>query len=228
MPSGTVRRVYGPPDGSRDHLFNDLVVDEAGDVYLTDSEASSVYVKRAGRRDLQPLFRGSSRSLAYPNGIALMPGGGRLLVAHANGMIGIDTRSGRTTPVTTTAGASLAGIDGLYLTGSTLVAIQGTDTEDQVLTASVLGSSRDGVRLGCVTVIERQHPAYELPTTGVVVGDSLFYVANSQVRRLDRFDRVQPRADGGPTIVLGLAIPRSGCAESPAVGRLRPPDGRSP
>ena len=41
-------------------------------------------------------------------------------------------------------------------------------------------------------VLESNHPDYALPTTGVVVGDELFYVANTQIDRMGAGGRSDP------------------------------------
>jgi hypothetical protein len=39
----------------------------------------------------------------------------------------------------------------------------------------------DGATLGDLQVLEVGHPDYAVPTTGVVVGDTLFFVATAQL-----------------------------------------------
>lgn len=73
------------------------------------------------------------------------------------------------------------GIDGLYRHGNTLVAIQ------------------NGIRPHRVSA-----PDFDEPTLGAVVGDRLFFVANSQWNRFDR-DNELPDQLAGP-IILSVAI----------------------
>jgi hypothetical protein len=78
------------------------------------------------------------------------------------------------------------GIDGLYAVGRELVGIQNGIGPYRVVR---LRLDAPGDRIVSVEVLERARPDYAEPTLGVVVGDELFYVANSQWERF--------RADGG-------------------------------
>jgi streptogramin lyase len=53
-----------------EHLFNDLVVDRKGNVYLTDSAANSLYTLQQGSQALEQIRLPKA---FYPNGIALAP-----------------------------------------------------------------------------------------------------------------------------------------------------------
>ncbi|MDB4917188.1 MAG: SMP-30/gluconolactonase/LRE family protein [Gemmatimonadetes bacterium] len=205
--SGVVRAVHAPPDTSRTHLFNDLVVGDGGEVYLTDSEADAVYVKRQGRDTLALLARGPDDVFGYPNGIAFSPDGRTLLVAHAGGIMVIDPRTGNMRTLETHPDSILGAIDGLYVNGSTLMGVQATRRGEQIVAARLRmrGALPPGVE--CVRPLVRGHAAFEQPTTGVVVGDTLFYIANSQVRRLDRFDRLAASTKGQSTVILRVLIP---------------------
>jgi hypothetical protein len=63
-----------------EHLFNDLVVDRTGNVYLTDSAANSLYTLQQGSQTLEriPLPKAF-----YPNGIALSADEKHLYVSDA-------------------------------------------------------------------------------------------------------------------------------------------------
>lgn len=79
------------------HLLNDLALAANGDVFVTDSEAGSVLVLRAGSDTLTPLV--PERSLIYPNGLALSEDGARLYVAQFHGLVRVDPASGQVTRV---------------------------------------------------------------------------------------------------------------------------------
>jgi sugar lactone lactonase YvrE len=79
--------------GSRDepHLLNDLAISDAGDVFITDSEAGAVHVLRAGAEELEILI--PPKSFSYPNGIALSKEGRHLFVAHFRGIAIVDPKT---------------------------------------------------------------------------------------------------------------------------------------
>ncbi|MGE0451913.1 MAG: hypothetical protein AB7O37_08070 [Vicinamibacteria bacterium] len=47
-------------------------------------------------------------------------------------------------------------------------------------------------RASCVAALDRDHPSFDIPTTGALVGDDLYYVASSQLRRFSADGRILP------------------------------------
>jgi hypothetical protein len=66
--------------------------------------------------------------------------------------------------------------------------------------------SADGRGAERSRVLESNHPDYALPTTGVVVGDELSYVANTQIRRMGPDGRLTPGAKLRGPILLRLKL----------------------
>jgi hypothetical protein len=65
-----------------------------------------------------------------------------------------------------------------------------------------------GWRVRRAVVLERAHPAFRQPTTGVLVGDTLYYVANPGWDRLEDDGSVRPAEAPAPTIILRLPLHR--------------------
>jgi hypothetical protein len=196
LATGAVRARYAPPDTGA-HLFNDLVIAADGRIFFTDSEGGGVWRLDPGATAVAPLVPGGR--FTYPNGIALAADG-RLYVAHVGGVSLIDTRTGSDALVAGPPTVAAAGIDGLYLVGGCLVGVQGFGIGGERIVRLRLDSS--GTRLVGGEVLERAHPAYELPTTGALVGDTLYYIANSQMRRLRPGGTLAPAATPRPSVVL--------------------------
>lgn len=196
LPSGRlVRRVASPEDGAS-HLFNDLVVGRDGTVYLTDSEGGAVWalVGTALRR----LHQAPPDRFAYPNGIAFLPRERGLLVAYWQGALTIDLPGGRVTPLRVANDSVVGRIDGLYPACGGYVGIQNMANPSRIIRFRLAGDAPADVR-----EIERGRPDWRGPTTGTVVGDTLFYVANAQIGPFD------PRNSGGtlgPVLVLKLGL----------------------
>ena len=55
-------------------------------------------------------------------------------------------------------------------------------------------------------ILERNHPLYDIPTTGAIAGDALLYLANSQLRSF-RDGAILPDGELEPTYVLRLSLP---------------------
>ena len=198
LPSGRlVRRVASPEDGAS-HLFNDLVVGRDGTVYFTDSEAGAVWALAPNANQLRLLYRAPPQRFAYPNGIAFQPGERGLLVAHWQGLTTIALPSGRVAAVRVANDSVVGRIDGLYPGGDGYLGIQNMATPSRVIAFRLEDGSATAIR-----ELERGRADFRGPTTGAVVGDTLFYVANAQIGPFD------PRNQGGtlaPVLVLKLPL----------------------
>lgn len=198
LPSGRlVRQVRSPQDGAS-HLFNDLVVGRDGAVYFTDSEGGAVWALLPKASDLRLLHRAPPQRFAYPNGIAFLPDQRGLLVAHWQGLLTIELPSGKVADVRAANDSAVSRIDGLYSVCSGYVGIQNMANPSKVIGFRIEGGSAREVR-----ELERARPDFRGPTTGAVVGDTLFYVANAQIGPFD------PRKEGGslaPVLVLKMPL----------------------
>ena len=205
LPSGRLLARYDAPRDGKPHLFNDIVFAADGSAYITDSHGGAVY--RIAGDSLALWYQGDAGFL-YPNGIALSPDGARLYVAHLGGIF-VWTLPGQQ-PVLLAAPADVPTgyIDGLYLCGRTLIGIQNSDAVRQVV---ALELDDAGTRIRAGEVLERQHPQYALPTTGVVIGGALYYIANSQLDRLQQDGSVRASPAAPPTTVLRLPLARAQC-----------------
>lgn len=202
LPAGRlVKRVPSPGDGAS-HLFNDLVVGRDGTVYFTDSEAGAVWALAPKASKLRLLHRGAPERFAYPNGIAFLPGERGLLVAYWQGLLTIDLPSARASNVRAPNDSAVSRIDGLYAVCSGYVGIQNMADPSGIIAFRVERGSATAVR-----DLERGRPDFRGPTTGAIVRDTLFYVANAQIGPFD------PRKEGGalaPVLVLKMPV---GCRD---------------
>ncbi len=198
LPDGRlVRRISSSEDGSS-HLFNDLVLGRDGSVYFTDSEAGAVWALAPKATKLRLLHRAPPERFAYPNGLAFLPGERGLLVAHWQGLVTIELPSGPVTRVRAPNDSMVRGIDGLYSACDGYVAIQNGVSPARVIAFRVEDGSVAAIR-----ELERGRADFRGPTTGVIVRDTLFYVANAQIGPDD------PRKEGGslaPVLVLKMPL----------------------
>ena len=201
LPGGRlVHRIHSPKDGAS-HLFNDLVVGRDGTVYFTDSEGGAVWALAPKASKLRLLHRASPQRFAYPNGIAFLPNERGLLVAYWQGLLTIGLPSARVADVRAPNDSAVCRIDGLYAVCSGYIGIQNMAEPSRVMTFLLDGGSATAVR-----DLERGRADFRGPTTGAIVGDTLFYVANAQIGPFD------PRKEGGsvaPVLVLRMPL---GCA----------------
>ena len=161
------------------HFLNDLTIAAGGDVYVSDSLAGTVYVLRVGADALAPVA--PAGALPSANGIVLTGDERALFVSTRDGLVSFDIASQRVTPL----GAGRA--DGLALDRGRLIAVQPWE-RGRVVMRHVL----DGTRLVRSDVLVPDHPEHLQPTTGVVVGNAFYYIANSQLQHF----RALVRSDG--------------------------------
>ena len=162
------------------HLFNDIAVTAAGDVYVTDSEGGGVYTLRAGASSLEPVV--APGTLYYPNGIAWAEDAQRLLVADASGIHLVAPDGGARRRLGRGPARTLGAIDGLELSGRTLLAVQNGYGQPRIVRFDLDAGL---TRVERVEVLETGHPAFASPTTGVIARGAFHYIANSHVGELD-------------------------------------------
>ena len=171
--TGRPVKKYLPPDSGRGHLFGDLTVHPNGDVYVSDSRTSAIFRITSTQDELEVLLPGGFFSSLQ--GIDLTMDGTRLYVAdYASGIFSVDLKTlvCRNVEIKTTTSL---GIDGLYVQGNSLIAIQNGIRPHRILRIMLTDVSAPNVE-----ILEANNPLFDEPTLGVIAGDSFFFVANSQ------------------------------------------------
>jgi sugar lactone lactonase YvrE len=161
------------------HILNDLVVRRGGDVYLTDTSAHVVYDFDRARHAFTPIR--FHRPLFYPNGITLSPDERTLFVADLAGVVAADLGTGETHDVIPGPQTTLAGIDGLYWYRDGFVGVQYGTGAYRVVRWHLSPDSR---RVTSTSVLEYKTDLVSFPTTGAIVGDDLYFVANTGIGNL--------------------------------------------
>ena len=199
LESGRLLRRLEPAEEGP-HFFNDLVVLRDGTVYLTDMSAAAIYRLRPRGVALERwhvLDAGTA-----PNGIALSGDERTLYVASNAGISAIDLASGERHLLAPAEGVDPLGIDGLYGADGALIGIQGW-RRNRVQRFAL---SADGRSITGATVLEANHPMFMNPTTGVLAGGALFYIANSQFASFDADEALFPAERLFETVVLRLSF----------------------
>ena len=140
----------------------------------------------------------------YPNGLALSADERRLFVANFAGITVVDLATRTQAPLAHGAGVALTGADGLYLYRNSLVAVQNAHRAPDRVVRLFLNAAGD--RVEAARVLESNHPLYDLPTTGVVVGDEFFYMANTHIQSLGPDGKLSPAAKLRDVLVLKLKL----------------------
>ncbi len=184
------------------HLFNDLVLAPDGSAYLTDSDEGRVYRLSADGSRLTPVTRPGV--MLYPNGIDLDLPRHVLYVAEFRGIFEVDLNNGAVKPMPHAESVSTVAVDGLYLHGSTLIGVQGVRGLERIMAFRL---SRGRHRIESAEPLERADPRLNGATEGVVVGEKLYFIANSLQDTVDEDGVVGKAPEPGRVAVLALPLP---------------------
>ena len=198
LPTGRLVKAYWVENKDGKHLLNDVALTGAGDVFVTDSDAATVW-RLAPGADALEIFVGPGTFL-YPNGIALSSDEKRLYVAdfkHGLSLLDVATKASR--PLPFSAGVSTAGIDGLSAIGGDLLAVQNGAGRDRIVRYRL---DPAGGSIQQLEVLESRNPFFRTPTTGVVTSDGFVYLANPNLEALDDDGNVKKDARLEEVVVL--------------------------
>lgn len=168
---------YQLNDGKR-HLFNDLHMLNSGDVYITDTEFGMIWVIRKDKNILEEFTKPGS--VSYPNGITSTADQKNLIISTARGLVlmNIETRE---TKALQNNRYQVNGYDGLYRYKSSLIGVQNIFFPESVHKLT-LSSSDDSIQK--VDFLLAEHPLLDSPTTGVIVENYFYLLANSQLLQI--------------------------------------------
>jgi len=173
--SGALVGRYAGSRGDK-HSFGDLTVAPGGGVYVSDGVGGGVYtIASAKGSRLAPLVEPGA--LGSPQTPALTPGGSRLFVPdYMRGIAIINPATHGVSWLKHPPELALFGIDGLYLEGRTLVAIQnGTEPERIIM----IGLNDTLDRAVSWRVLLARAPGLGDPTHGCLYHGEFSFIANS-------------------------------------------------
>ncbi len=194
-----VYRAGGPDEGI---CRNDLTIAPDGSVYVS-AGPDGVWLVDVESGSVGPLRTGSD---LWISGIAIGPSAATLYLANGSrGVAVFDLSSAEVRVVGLPRDATLNWIDGLYVYENSLIGIQNGLRPKRVV-QGVLNATGDSVV--SLRVLESNHPLYAGPTTGAIVGDTLFYVATPQIGAFDDRGELLPREKLEDNLILALPIQR--------------------
>lgn len=163
------------------HFFNDAVILANGEVYVTDSEAGTIFKIDQNTKTITQWWTG--KKFIYPNGITVSPNQQYLFVAHWLGISRISIADTQGILLPAKIRTVLSGIDGLYFYNNSLIGIQNGVGPQARIMKYELSKKLDAIV--SETVLESGNPHFNIPTTGVIVGDDFYFIANSQLGSFD-------------------------------------------
>jgi hypothetical protein len=184
------------------HFFNDLVLNAAGDVFLTDSQSGEIYTIQHDEDKLEVLI--PPGHFLNPNGTAISEDDRKLFVADsALGLYVIDLTTRKISRLGQPSGTTPFGIDGLYFHNSALIGIA-NGLGSGTIYRYPLNSALDEITR--IEVLDSGDPRFATPTTGVVVGNVLYYLPNPGFLNFNAPGKLAPADQLSDVLVLKLRL----------------------
>lgn len=200
LPRSLLAKYPVPSEGA--DLVNDLTVTPDGTVYATASNSGSL-LRIQAKSDHLEIFL-APHTLPDPNGITASPDGRFLFVAGWYGITRVDLKA-RTTLLQKSAPAIAAGcIDGLYEYRGDLVGIQNCVHDTGRVLRFHLNTQQDTIV--SADVLESYNPLFDGITTGAIASDQFYFVANTQLHKMNRDGSIAAGLRFDPLQVLRLPL----------------------
>jgi len=202
LATGALRGRYLLPRDGATHALGDVVITRAGDVYASDSRSPAIYRVRAGADTLEEFLHSplllSAQGMAFDRAEQAM-----YLADYSRGLLRVDMTTRDVQPMPAADGVLTLGIDGLSAVGGALIGVQNGVAPYRVVRLHLDG---DGRRIVAADVLERARPDYAEPTLGVVVGNTMYYVANSQWEQFRDDGTIEAPAELKAPLILRLPL----------------------
>lgn len=183
---GKLLERYASP-GTMPYDLNDLVLRGSREIFTTDTEGHHVY--RFDRASHTFTDMKLYRPVFYPNGITLSGDGNLLFIADMLGVIRVDLLSNESEDVDPGAHNTLCGIDGLYWNKGEFLGVQYGTGAYRVMRWQL---SPDGRKVTASEILEHRTDLVSDPTTGVVLGDKFYFIANTGIYNLEEDKIIDP------------------------------------
>lgn len=164
---------YYPDSTGTATLFNDVAITEGGDIFTTYPDQKALYKVNREKGRTEPYL--SSDSLRDANGITAK--GNILFVSTSRGFARINSIN-RQLQLIQFNSSRIAGNDGLYYYKRSLIGIQNVFFPVMVA-RYFLNSEETGISKALPLALE--HPLFNVPTTGVLVDDCFYFMANTNL-----------------------------------------------
>jgi glyoxylase-like metal-dependent hydrolase (beta-lactamase superfamily II) len=182
------KRLYShefKPHDDKQAAVADIALAPNGDLVAADSEQARLYRVGANRRFMDALDRPffSPQDIAVRDQIAYV-------ADYARGIARVNLATGEQRWLKADRNVALNGIDGLYLHGDGLLAVQNGTRPARIAWFALNAEETHIVRCD---VLERGAEVLGEPTHGVIVGDEFVYLANTGWNKVD--ERGAPKAN---------------------------------
>lgn len=174
LADGKLIAAYPAPEDGLPHLFNDLAVSAKGQVVIAEGLRGQIF--QLDGEAIKPLM--AERSLNALRGMAFSPDGKILYFTDYNrGLFGMDLVKRTAFDLLPSSPGFFSGIDGLFVYEGQLVIIQTGLNPQRVVRLKL---SEDGRRVELSVPLEAARTEFDSPGSGVLKGNELYFVANTQ------------------------------------------------
>lgn len=181
LKNGALIKRIDLPAATGPHRFDHLHVAADGRVFAADGTQKRIHLIDGATTKLVV----QNPKLTHLRGLTTSDDGKLLYFADTEyGLFVLNLEQQKAIPVSAPTTLTLFGIDGLYFWKDHLVAIQNAFPPARVMRLKL---DKSGTRVAASLPLDAGHPELEAPTTGVVDGDSLMLIANSQRTQYDRY-----------------------------------------
>jgi hypothetical protein len=201
-PRGSRAGAVVVPPKERTRVLGDMTVAANGDVFVSEAVTGAVYAIRRASDALDLLV--APGTFTSPQTPAVTPDGRRLLVAdYVRGIGVVDLASHAVSWMKHPREVAVNGIDGLYLAGDSLIAVQNGTEPPRVVRLALDPSLARVLRW---EALESNSPGLGEPTHGTIVGRDFFFIANSGWDKLAEDGSLKPGAAMTPAVVRRLTL----------------------
>lgn len=199
LKTGKLIKKYPLPAKGK-HFLNDVALAPDGTAYLSDSHVPGVFRVDAKTDKIERFA--DLPGYVYPNGITYSPETHKIFVACANHVVVVDAKTKSVSTLDHPDNFLIAGGDGMYYYKNSLIAVQNSIAPARVIRIQLDKKQERAVGL---TVLERNNPDIEIPTTGAIAGDYFYFIANSQMMKIDK-GKVPPPDKLGEIKILKIKL----------------------
>ena len=188
---------YAPEIQKQGFSFGDLILNKQGEAFISDSQNNIVFKVNEVTGKLEVYF--TSDEFWNIQGIAFSENEEFLFISdYIKGIYRLNTKTKELIQLLREPLISLKSVDGLHWYKNSLIAIQNGVKPMRVM-RYILNPALD--KVVNYQIIDHNHPAFNEPTNGCIIGDTFYYVANSQWAGYDDQHNLKP-ADQLQDIVI--------------------------
>ena len=202
IPYGEAVESYEPPAAVRNSVFGDLTISRNNEVYVSDSRNNIIFKVNQAAKKLEKYFE--SPEFASIQGICFSDDNTQMFIAdYVKGIYKLNIKTKQLSKIACSLDVSLKGIDGLLYYKGTLIAIQNGVFP---LRSVKLVLNKDASSIVDFKTIDRANPDFNEPTLGVIDGNTLYYIANSQWSGYDERHHIKPFDDLQDIVILKVNL----------------------